>query len=120
MPSECTCVRTAQRAGAALTTFNKANVDLSPQIIAHRSTATRGQMLVNPPFWAEFGHKSTINDKVGCQPPAGSFCDSHAAGQTPFWADCQHEALTATGASPSFCRQVLHAASPGILCIAQG
>ncbi|KAK9816034.1 hypothetical protein WJX74_000855 [Apatococcus lobatus] len=58
---------TLYHTGAALTTFNKAHVDLSPQIIAHRSTATRGQMLVNPPFWAEFKHKSTINDKATCR-----------------------------------------------------
>ena len=51
-------------AGSALTTFNKGNVNLSPKIIAHRSSATRHEMLVNPPAYAQFCHKRHINDHV--------------------------------------------------------
>jgi len=51
-------------AGSALTTFNKGNCDLSPKIIAHRSSATRHEMLVNPPAYAQFCHKAHINDHV--------------------------------------------------------
>ena len=51
-------------AGSALTTFNKGNVNLSPKIIAHRSSATRHEMLVNPPAYEQFCHKRHINDHV--------------------------------------------------------
>ncbi len=50
--------------GSALTTFNKGNVNLSPKVIAHRSSATRREMLVNPPAYAQFCHKANINDQV--------------------------------------------------------
>lgn len=51
-------------AGSALTSFNKGHVDLSPKVIAHRSKATRGEMLVNPSAYAEFCRKAIIHDKV--------------------------------------------------------
>lgn len=54
----------AGSAGSALTTFNKGNVNLSPKIIAHRSSATRHEMLVNPPAYSQFCHKAYINDHV--------------------------------------------------------
>lgn len=59
----------AAAAGSALTTFNKGNVNLSPKIIAHRSSATRHEMLVNPPAYAQFCHKAHINDHVRARLP---------------------------------------------------
>lgn len=52
------------RAGSALTTFNKGNMDLDPKVIAHRSPSTRGEMLVNPAAYTEFRHKAALNDQV--------------------------------------------------------
>ena len=37
---------------------------MQPKVIAHRSRATRGEMLVNPPNWEEFKHKALINDQA--------------------------------------------------------
>ncbi|KAK9832479.1 hypothetical protein WJX81_000145 [Elliptochloris bilobata] len=58
---------TLYHTGAALTTFNKGNVNLSPKIIAHRSSATRHEMLVNPPAYEQFRHKQHINDHASCR-----------------------------------------------------
>ena len=51
-------------AGSALTTFNKGGVDLSPTIIAHRSSYTRGELLINPTAFKSFKNKIHIIDKV--------------------------------------------------------
>jgi hypothetical protein len=51
-------------AGSALTTFNKGGVNLNPKVIAHRSSATRGEMLVNTKAYRQFCHKANINDQV--------------------------------------------------------
>lgn len=50
--------------GSALTTFNKGGVDLSPTIIAHRSSYTRGELLINPTAFKSFKNKVHIIDKV--------------------------------------------------------
>lgn len=51
-------------AGSALTTFNKGDCNLNPKVIAHRSSATRGEMLVNSKAFRQFCHKAKINDNV--------------------------------------------------------
>lgn len=51
-------------AGSALTTFNKGHVDLSPTIIAHRSSYTRGELLINPTAFKSFKNKVKIHDQV--------------------------------------------------------
>jgi len=50
--------------GSALTTFNKGGVDLSPIVIAHRSSYTRGELLINPKEFQSFKHKVHIIDHV--------------------------------------------------------
>ena len=55
-------------AGSALTTFNKGGCNLNPKIIAHRSSATRGEMLVNSRSYRQFCHKAKINDNVSAFP----------------------------------------------------
>lgn len=52
------------RAGSALTTFYKGVRSLAPKVIAHRSSATRGEMLVNTRAYREFRHKALLNDNV--------------------------------------------------------
>jgi hypothetical protein len=56
--------RCSHFAGSALTTFNKGGCNLSPKVIAHRSSATRGEMLVNTKAFRQFCHKARINDNV--------------------------------------------------------
>lgn len=56
--------RACLSAGSALTTFNKGGVNLNPKVIAHRSSATRGEMLVNTKAYRQFCHKANINDQV--------------------------------------------------------
>ncbi len=51
-------------AGSALTTFNKGDCNLNPKVIAHRSSATRGEMLVNSKAFRQFCLKAKINDNV--------------------------------------------------------
>ena len=51
-------------AGSALTTFYKGVRSLAPKVIAHRSSATRGEMLVNTRAYREFRHKARLNDNV--------------------------------------------------------
>ena len=79
----------ALHAGNALTTFNKGNVNMTPKVIAHRSHATRGEMLVNPAAYDEFHHKANINDEVrvhSCcmrpQNPKSIACKMHRTGCT--------------------------------------
>ena len=48
--------------GSALTTLGKAAADLAPVVIAHRSAATRGEMLVSPRAWARFAAAAGLND----------------------------------------------------------
>ena len=48
--------------GSALTTLGKAAADLAPVVIAHRSAATRGEMLVSPRAWARFSAAAALND----------------------------------------------------------
>jgi len=48
--------------GSALTTLGKAAADLAPVVIAHRSAATRGEMLVSPRAWARFAAAAELND----------------------------------------------------------
>ena len=48
--------------GSALTTLGKAAADLAPVVIAHRSAATRGEMLVSPRAWARFAAAAALND----------------------------------------------------------
>lgn len=48
--------------GSALTTLGKAASDLAPVVIAHRSAATRGEMLVSPRAWARFAAAAGLND----------------------------------------------------------
>ena len=55
-------------AGSALTTFNKGGCNLNPKVIAHRSSATRGEMLVNSKAFRQFCHKAKINDNVSPAP----------------------------------------------------
>ena len=55
-------------AGSALTTFNKGGCNLNPKVIAHRSSATRGEMLVNSKAFRQFSHKAKINDNVSLAP----------------------------------------------------
>lgn len=50
--------------GCALTTFNKGGIDLTPQLIAHKSSYTRGELLINPSAYNSFKHKRNINDQV--------------------------------------------------------
>lgn len=50
--------------GSALTTFNKGDVNLNPKVIAHRSSATRGEMLVNSRAYRQFCHKARLYDAV--------------------------------------------------------
>lgn len=51
--------------GASLTTFNKSSDLLQPKVIALRSMQhTSGDMLLNPPAYADFKAKVKINDKV--------------------------------------------------------
>ena len=51
--------------GTALTTFNKSSDLLQPKVIALRSMQhTSGDMLLNPPAYADFRAKVKINDKV--------------------------------------------------------
>lgn len=52
------------RAGQDLTSFSKTGGRADPKIIAHRSKATRGEMLVNPGSYARFCHKANISEKV--------------------------------------------------------
>ena len=64
-------------AGSALTTFNKGDCNLNPKVIAHRSSATRGEMLVNSKAFRQFCHKARINDNVrrcDLPPVAVFFC----------------------------------------------
>lgn len=68
-------------AGSALTTFNKGNVNLNPKVIAHRSSATRGEMLVNSRAYRQFCHKARINDSVPSIP-----CPTHVALASPILA----------------------------------
>ena len=53
-------------AGSALTTFNKGGCVLAPKVIAHRSSATRGDMLVNTRAYRQFCHKARLKDNVRC------------------------------------------------------
>jgi len=48
--------------GAALTTFNKGHIDTSPQVIAHCSSATRGELLVNNCAFNIFKGLSKLNE----------------------------------------------------------
>ena len=58
-------------AGTALTTFNKDHENLQPKVIALRSMQhTSGDMLLNPPAYADFKAKVKINDKVSAAPVA--------------------------------------------------
>jgi len=86
-------------AGSALTTFNKGNCDLSPKIIAHRSSATRHEMLVNPPAYAQFCHKAHINDHVrAC--PRGLAAPAPQRGAAPHaapWPKCTAGQLSCYG-----------------------
>ena len=43
-------------------------MDLTPNVIAHRSKSTRGEMLVNPAAYSEFCRKARINDKASTPP----------------------------------------------------
>lgn len=64
--------------GQDLTSFSKSGERPDPKIIAHRSKATRGEMLVNPDNYERFCHKAHINIKVrpcACPPVlCGPFC----------------------------------------------
>eukprot|EP00884_Botryococcus_braunii_P011681 jgi/Botrbrau1/20513/Bobra.145_2s0066.1 len=60
-------VATLYHTGSALTTFSKCMTDLSPVMIAHRSRATRGEMLVNPRAYDEFLQKKHIRDEATCR-----------------------------------------------------
>ncbi|CAL8471980.1 g11522 [Coccomyxa elongata] len=66
---------TLYHTGSALTTFNKGNVNLNPKVIAHRSSATRGEMLVNSRAYRQFCHKARINDSARCR--GELFLDTH-------------------------------------------
>lgn len=55
---------TLYHTGSALTTFNKGGVDLSPKVIAHRSSYTRGELLINPAAYQSFKQKVNIVDTV--------------------------------------------------------
>ena len=82
-------------AGSALTTFNKGGVDLSPTVIAHRSSYTRGELLINPKEYESFKHKVHIIDRVWpsrAAPPKGGACGNLRA-QTLMW---RRAALTIT------------------------
>jgi hypothetical protein len=57
-------------AGSALTTFNKGGCVLAPKVIAHRSSATRGDMLVNTRAYRQFCQKARLNDRVRLLAPA--------------------------------------------------
>lgn len=49
-----------------MTTFNKDHENLQPKVIALRSMQhTSGDILLNPPAYADFKAKVKINDKVG-------------------------------------------------------
>jgi hypothetical protein len=50
--------------GAALTTLARPAEDLAPTVVAHRSAATRGEMLVSPRAWGAFLACARLNDKV--------------------------------------------------------
>lgn len=50
--------------GSALTTLGKTAADLAPVVIAHRSAATRGEMLVSPRAWARFAAAAELNDRA--------------------------------------------------------
>ncbi len=56
--------------GQDLTSFSKVGERSDPKVIAHRSAATRGEMLVNPDSYARFRHKADINHKVRARAPA--------------------------------------------------
>ncbi|KAK9905596.1 hypothetical protein WJX75_002717 [Coccomyxa subellipsoidea] len=58
---------TLYHTGSALTTFNKGDVNLNPKVIAHRSSATRGEMLVNSRAYRQFCHKARLYDAARCR-----------------------------------------------------
>ena len=68
-------------AGCALTTFNKGGIDLSPQVIAHRSSYTRGELLINPSAYKVFKNKGNIDDKVGAM---SSSCTGRSNRASPY------------------------------------
>mmetsp|Transcript_17981 Transcript_17981/g.50302 ORF Transcript_17981/g.50302 Transcript_17981/m.50302 type:complete len:504 (+) Transcript_17981:1941-3452(+) len=47
--------------GSALTVFNKGHVDTSPQVIAHCSSATKGEMLTSEKLYSAFKGYQNIN-----------------------------------------------------------
>ena len=78
--------------GGALTTLARPAADLAPTVVAHRSAATRGEMLVSPRAWAAFEKCARLNDGAVCAaalwppgvdappPPLGSVGAACAAG----------------------------------------
>lgn len=80
-----TCRSAPCRVGQDLTSFSKTGGRADPKIIAHRSKATRGEMLVNPGSYARFCHKANISEKVPdlrcrrCSPHTGVVRGTHTS-----------------------------------------
>lgn len=53
-----------EHAGSVFVGYGKCKADLDPIMIAHRSRATRGRMLVDPEAYHEFLQKKHIRDEA--------------------------------------------------------
>jgi hypothetical protein len=65
-------------AGSELTTLNK-DKPPPPRIIAHQSSATRGELLVNSQAYGEFEQQSGLNDKACCAAELYPDCEARCS-----------------------------------------